>query len=204
MFKDTGLLEQRDHNGRSVLHGLLPNPIIPHVYHDLVDFYGPGRAIQFSLRDNQGLTAAQHIRNVAQAQNPFASYGHVGYAQATVVYENIANRFITYTEILGNCIEETQNRIAVLRNSNLNVADSVPNTEDSTGGNALHCLVLPPRTCTLEDTERTINKLKQYIFFRADIDHYDQAGRTPLLAAIIESTFSTNESTTKAIVELLC
>ncbi|KAM0167431.1 hypothetical protein ACHAQE_000324 [Botrytis cinerea] len=204
IFKHSGLLEQRDHNGRTVLHGLLRNPILPHVYHDLVDFYGPERAIQFSLRDNQGLTAAQHIRNVAQTQNPYASYGHVGYAQAIVVYENIANRFITQTEIPGNSIEETQNRIAVLRNSNPNVADSVPNTEDSTGSNALHCLVLPPRTCTLEDTERRLDKLKQYIFFGADINHYDQAGRTPLLAAIIESTSPTNESTTKAIVELLC
>ncbi|TGO50805.1 hypothetical protein BOTNAR_0378g00020 [Botryotinia narcissicola] len=183
MFKDTGLLEQRDHN---------------------VDFYRPERAIQFSLRDNQGLTAAQHIRNVAEAQNPYASYDHVGYAQAIVVYENIANRFITQTKIPGNSIEETQNRIAVLRNSNPDVADSVPNTEDSTGSNALHCLVLPPRTCTLEDTERILDKLKQYIFFGADINHYDQAGRTPLLAAIIESTSPTNESATKAIVELLC
>ncbi|TGO27392.1 hypothetical protein BPAE_0042g00040 [Botrytis paeoniae] len=204
MFKDSGLLEQRDHNGRTVLHGLLRNPILPHVYHDLVDFYGPERVIQFSLRDNQGLTAAQHIRNVAQAQNPYASYGHVGYAQAIVVYENIANRFITHTETPGNSIEETQNRIEVLRNSNPNVADSVPNTEDSTGSNALHCLVLPPRTCTLEDTERRLDRLKQYIFFGADINHYDQAGRTPLLAAIIEPISPTNESATKAIVELLC
>ncbi|TEY35138.1 hypothetical protein BOTCAL_0605g00010 [Botryotinia calthae] len=159
IFKDSGLLEQRDHNDRTVLHGLLRNPILPHVYHDLVDFYGPERAIKFSLRDNQGLTAAQHIRNFAQTQNP---------------------------------------------NSNPNVADSVPNTEDSTGSNALHCLVLPPRTCTLEDTERRLDKPKQYIFFGADINHYGQAGRTPLLAAIIESTSPTNESTTKAIVELLC
>ncbi|KAI9640914.1 hypothetical protein NHQ30_010755 [Ciborinia camelliae] len=204
MFKNSGLLEQRDHNGRTVLHGLLRNPILPHVYHDLVDFYGPERAIQFSLRDNQGLNAAQHIRNVAQAQNPYASYGHVGYAQAIVVYENIANRFITQTEIPGNSIEETQNRIAVLRNSNPKVADSIPNAEDSTGSNALHCLVLPPKACTLEDTERRLNKLKQYIFFGADINHCDQAGRTPLLAAIIESPSPINESATKAVVQLLC
>lgn len=204
MFKDSGLLEQRDHNGRTVLHGLLRNPILPHVYHDLVIFYGPERAVQFSLRDNQGLTAAHHIRNVGQAQNPSASYGHVGYTLAIVVYENIANKFITQTEIPGNSIEETQNRIAVLRNSNPNVAGSVPNTEDSTGSNALHCLVLPPKTCTLEDTERRLDKLKQYIFFGADINHYDQSGRTPLLAAIIESSSPTKESATKAIVELLC
>ncbi|KAA8576655.1 hypothetical protein EYC84_006743 [Monilinia fructicola] len=203
-FKESGLLEQRDHNGRTVLHGLLRNPILPHVYHDLIDFYGPERAIQFSLRDNQGLNAAQHIRNVAQAQIPCASYGHVGYAQATVVYDNIANRFITPTEIPGNSVEETQNRIAVLRDSNPSVAHSIPNAEDSTGRNALHCLVLPPRTCTLEDKERRLDKLKQYIFFGADINHYDQAGRTPLLATIIESPSPTNESATKAIVELLC
>ncbi|KAJ8069858.1 hypothetical protein OCU04_000272 [Sclerotinia nivalis] len=204
MFRDSGLLEQRDHNGRTVLHGLLRNPILPHVYHDLVIFYGPERAIQFSIRDNQGLNAAQHIRNVAQAQNPYASYGHVGYAQAIVVYENIANRFITQTEVPGNSIEETQNCIAVLRNSNPNVAHSLPNSEDSAGSNALHCLVLPPRTCTLEDTERRLDKLKQHIFFGADINHYDQAGRTPLLAAIIGSLSPTNESATKVIVELLC
>lgn len=116
MFKDSGLLDQRDHNGRTVLHGLLRNPILPHVYHDLVDFYGTEKAIQSSLRDNQNLSAAQHIRNVAEAQNPYASYGHVGYA----------NKFIAQTEIPGNSIEETQNRTAVLRNSNLNMADSIP------------------------------------------------------------------------------
>ncbi|ESZ98237.1 hypothetical protein SBOR_1333 [Sclerotinia borealis F-4128] len=95
LFKDGGLLEQRDHNGQTNSTGQT--------------------AIQFSLRDNQGLSAAQHIRNVAQAQNPYASYGHVGHAQAIVVYGNIANQFIAQTEIPGNFIEETQNRVAVLK-----------------------------------------------------------------------------------------
>ncbi|PQE20933.1 hypothetical protein CJF30_00002227 [Rutstroemia sp. NJR-2017a BBW] len=85
-FKESGLLEQRDLHGRTVLH--------------------VRGAIQFALRDNDGLDAAQHIRTIAHAQNPYASYGHVGYAQAIVVYENIANRFIVDTSEPGNAVQE--------------------------------------------------------------------------------------------------
>ncbi|KAM3086709.1 hypothetical protein ACMFMG_000833 [Clarireedia jacksonii] len=199
-FKESGLLDQRDLHGRTVLHGILRYPILPFVYHDLVDFYGLERAIQFALRDNDGVDAAQHIRTIAEAQNPYASYGHVGYAQAIVVYENIANRFIVDTSIPDTAIQEMQNRLAVLRHSN----PHTPNVEDCIGRNALHCLVSEPRACSFEDSQTRLAQLKECIFFGADVNHYDSAGRTPLLACIIDSPSATDESVTKIAVKMLC
>jgi ankyrin repeat protein len=203
-FKESGLLEQRDLHGRTVLHGILRYPILPLVYHDLVDFYGLGRAAQFAFRDNDGLDAAQHIRTIAHAQNPYASYGHVGYAQAIVVYENIANRFIVDTSEPDNAIQEMQNRLAVLRHSNPHTPNAKPNVEDCIGRNALHCLVSEPRACSLEDSQTRLAQLKEYVCFGADLNHYDCAGRTPLLACIIDAPSGTDESVTKIAVEILC
>jgi ankyrin repeat protein len=203
-FKESGLLEQRDLHGRTVLHGILRYPILPLVYHDLVDFYGVRGAIQFALRDNDGLNAAQHIRTIAHAQNPYASYGHVGYAQAIVVYENIANRFIVDTSEPGNAVQEMQNRIVVLRHSSPHTSNAKPNVEDCIGRNALHYLVSEPPACSFEDSQTRLAQLKQYISFGADLNHYDSAGRTPLLACIIDAPSGTDESVTKIAVEILC
>lgn len=202
-FRGYGLLDQRDHDGRTVLHGLLRYPINLSVCRELLTFYGHSGAFQFALRDSQGRNAA-HYLDFARQQYPFVLYDHAEYIETTLCFKNTARSLIVWAEALDDTTKrkppdkDEECAVAVL-----NKASSVPNSENWNGSNALHCLAFWPVGHSPDIGQFRVNHMKQYISCGVDLNSYDQAGRTPLLAHLHESQPADDESAILSIVKLL-
>jgi len=201
-FKGYGLLDQRDHDGRTVLHGLLRYSIDQSVCRELVAFYGPSGAFQFALRDSQGRNAA-HYLDLAQQRYSYASYEYTDCIQTTLLFKNTARSFVVRAEVPNDTTkrrhpDKDEGWAAVL-----NRASSVPDSENWSGSNALHCLAFWPAGRSPDVGEFRVNHVKQYISCGVDLNSYDQAGRTPLLAHLHESHPEDDESAIRSIVKLL-
>jgi hypothetical protein len=201
-FKGFGLLDQRDHHGRTVLHGLFRYQIKQSVRRQVLDLYGPTTAHHVALRDNQGKDAAQYLQDLSKQLFPFASYAHSDYAQTIVLLENYAKPFIVTSSAVDENpqrtpAQEMQDRILVC--SQLHA----PNTEDLKGQNALHCLASWPTGRSPAEEGYRIHQMTQALVSGVDVNSYDRDGRTPLITHICQSPPKEEESEIHAIVRLL-
>lgn len=201
-FKGFGLLDQRDHHGRTVLHGLLRYPIKQSVCRQVLELYGPTAAHHVALRDNEGNDAAQYLQDLSKQLFPFASYAHSDYAQTIVLLENDAKSFIVSSSAVNENHhrtpeQEKQDQILVL--SQL----QGPNSEDLKGKNALHCLAYWPMGRSSVEEGYRVRQMTQALVGGVDVNSYDRDGRTPLITHICQSPPKEEESEIHAIVRLL-
>jgi hypothetical protein len=201
-FKGFGLLDQRDHHGRTVLHGLLRHPIRQSVCREICEMYGPTPSHHLALRDNEGKDAARYLEAVSKQMFPFASYAQVDYAQTIVLLKNEAKSFIVGCSAVDEShprphLEEERDRKQVLAQR------QGPNTEDLRGKNTLHCWAYWPPGHTSAEEDYRVQQMTQALVSGVDINSYDRDGRTPLITHICQSPPNEEESAIHSITALL-
>jgi hypothetical protein len=201
-FKGFGLLDQRDHHGRTVLHGLLRHPIKQSVCREIREMYGPTPSHYLALRDNEGKDAARYLWDLSKQRFPFASYAHSDYARSIVLLENDAKSFIVgYSAVDGShpqtLQDEERGQKQVLWQR------QEPNTEDCKGKNALHCLAYWPIGHTSAEEDYRVHQMTQTLVSGVDANSYDRDGRTPLITHICQSPPNEEESAIHSITALL-
>jgi len=203
-FRNRGLLDQRDHSGRTILHGLLQHPIERVVCEQLVDFYGPQGSYQFALRDNQGHNAAEYLR----VQFPNSFHNHANYVQTVLLFETFAETFVIKPTSSGQIHPQTASGDhheipEVLQIMQTSREVTSVNREDWTGSNALHCLAQWPSGRDPPDEACRLTHLKHAIHRGVDLNSYDRDGRTPLLAHLQGCGTTEDEYSIQPIVKLL-
>ncbi|KAL5331183.1 hypothetical protein ACEPPN_000712 [Leptodophora sp. 'Broadleaf-Isolate-01'] len=201
-FKGFGLLDQRDHHGRTILHSLFRYQIKQSVCRQVLELYGPTTAHHVALRDNQGKNAAQYLRDLSEQLFPFASYAHSDYAQTIVLLENYAKSFT----VTSSAVDENPHRTPAQEMQERMLVCSqlqAPNTEDLKGKNALHCLASWPTGRSSAEEGYRLHQMKQALVSGVDVNTYDRDGRTPLITHICQSPPKEEESAIHAIVMLL-
>jgi hypothetical protein len=201
-FKGFGLLDQRDHHGRTVLHGLLRYPIKQSVCRQVLELYGPTAAHHLALRDNEGKDAAQYLQDLSKQLFPFASYAHSDYAQTIVLLEKGAKSFV----VSSSAVDETHQRTPEQeKQDQLLVLSQLQgsNAEDLKGKNALHCLAYWPTGRSSAEEDYRLHQMTQALARGVDVNSYDRDGRTPLITHICQSPPREEESAIHSITRLL-
>jgi ankyrin repeat protein len=201
-FKGFGLLDQRDHHGRTVLHGLLRHPIKPSVCREIREMYGPTASHHFALRDNEGKDAVRYLRDLSKQMFPFAPYAYSDYAQTIVLLENDVKSFIVGYSAVDESHPRTRQEEERGQKQVLCRCQGV-NTEDPKGKNALHCLAYWPTGHTSDEEGYRVHQITQALVSGVDVNSYDRDGRTPLITHICQSPLNEEESAIHSITALL-
>ena len=204
LFRNRGLLDQRDHSGRTILHGLLQHPIERAVCEQLVDFYGPDGSYQFALRDNQCRNAAEYLR----VRFPNSFHNHANYVQTVLLFETFAETFVIKPTSSDQIHPQTASgdhceipKVLQIMQTSKEVTSI--NCEDWTGSNALHCLAHWPPGRDPSDEACRLTHLRRAIHRGVDLNSYDRDGRTPLLAHLQGCGTTEDEDSIQPIVKLL-
>jgi ankyrin repeat protein len=201
-FKGFGLLDQRDHHGRTVIHGLLRYPIKQSIFREICGMYGPIPSHYLALRDNEGKDAARYLQEREQQMYPFASYAHSDYAQTMVLLENNAKHFIVGYGAVDESHPRTRQEEERGQKQVL-LQHQEPNSEDLKGENALHCFAYWPTGHTSAEEEYRVRQMTQTLLSGVDANSYDRDGRTPLITHICRSPPNEEESAIHSITALL-